>query len=109
MIKNVFEKQTESSQNLIVDLKTQFEFYVKERNSQTLKLNYLTLKTTCRKFEDLYMFAKEQCSQNEYLTNMMQGDGGPLKSYFQVMDLKIQVSLKLALIQANRVENRKND
>lgn len=93
MIEEVFEKQNESSQSLIVDLKTQFQSYVYEKNDETLKKKFLNKRTTCSQFEDMFMFVYQQCSPNDYLTKMMGGDGGPLESYFQVMDIKIKVIL----------------
>lgn len=93
MIKKVLKQQNLSNQSLIVDLKTQFTEFVHQKKTERMRQLYLVEKTTCPKFENIILHAKEQCSQNEFLTSyILKADSGPLESYFKVMDLKMKVT-----------------
>lgn len=59
IIEEVFERQHEAGADLISNMKSQFRQYLSEKERKQQKINYLNEKTTCLKFQDLMMFAKQ--------------------------------------------------
>ena len=85
-------KQEGLNQSMMIDLHTSLKQAVKALRQRELVMKEVNERTSCHKFQELKLYAKNQCSTSIHLFRKVKNEG-PLESYFDVLNSKIEVSL----------------
>jgi hypothetical protein len=101
-IKKVMKQQDGEHQSMVYDLKTYFKRAELKQKQEELIRKEILERTTCDVLQNFVLTAKNQCSTTDHLLHLVREEG-PLESYFEVLNLKIEVSLRLN----PSIENRK--